>query len=182
MKAPHSKHGALGQPPQAQSAHKAQDRAKDKAQDKAQGMALIEALVASLVLAVGLTAATRLTLHTLTTASDTRQRTVALALALDAMDCHQSGRAGCPLQSATAVQGTTYILQSQVQMRPGLALVDLQVRVQWPAVGPALGAAGIGSGGGSGAGPTGQAQPHMGELVLHSSRDAVPSWHGVSSP
>jgi hypothetical protein len=141
-------------------------------------MALIEALVASLVLAVGLTAATRLSLHTLTTASDTRQRTVALALALDAMDCHQSGRAGCPLHSATTVQGTTYSLQSQMQTRPGLALEDLQVRVQWPALGPALGAAGIGFGGG----PTGQAQPHMGELVLHSSRDAVSVWHGVSSP
>ncbi len=51
-----------------------------------QGMALIEALVASLVLAIGLTAATRLTLHTLYIASETRQHTVGLALALDAMD------------------------------------------------------------------------------------------------
>ena len=100
-------------------------------------MALIEALVASAVLGIGLLAATRLTLYTLNTASDTRQRTVALTLALDAMDCHQSGRAGCPLQTSTTVQGTTYSLQSQVQTRPGLALEDLQVRVQWPAVGPA---------------------------------------------
>jgi type II secretory pathway pseudopilin PulG len=145
-------------------------------------MALIEALVASAVLGIGLAAATRLTLHTLHTASDTRQRTVALALALDAMDCHQSGRAGCVLQATTTVQGTTFKLQSQVQTRPGLALEDLQVRVQWPSVGPALrpalGAAGAGFGGHS---PS-QAQPRMGELTLNSSRDAVPAWLGVSLP
>jgi Tfp pilus assembly protein PilV len=144
----------------------------------AQGMALIEALVASAVLGIGLAAATRLTLHTLHTASDTRQRTVALALALDAMDCHQSGRAGCALQASTTVQGTTFNLQSQVQTRPGLALEDLQVRVQWPSAGPELGAAG----GGFGGNLPGQAQPRMGELTLHSSRDAVPGWLGVSLP
>jgi hypothetical protein len=145
-------------------------------------MALIEALVASLVLAVGLTAATRLTLHTLYIASDTRQHTVALALALDAMECHQSGRAGCPLQTSTTVQGTTYSLQSQLQTRPGLAMEDLQVLIQWPTIGPPLGARGVSLGGGSGAGSPGQTQQRMGELVLHSSRDAVPAWLGVSLP
>ena len=148
----------------------------------AQGMALIEALVASALLGIGLAAATRLTLHTLHTASDTRQRTVALALALDAMDCHQSGRAGCVLQATTTVQGTTFKLQSQVQTRPGLALEDLQVRVQWPSVGPALGPALGATGGGFGGNSPGQAQPRMGELTLHSSRDAVPAWLGVSLP
>ena len=147
-----------------------------------QGMALIEALVASAVLGIGLAAATRLTLHTLHTASDTRQRTVALALALDAMDCHQSGRAGCALQASTTVQGTTFNLQSQMQMRPGLALEDLQVRVQWPSVGPALGPALGAAGAGFGGNSPGQAQPSMGELTLHSSRDAVPAWLGVSLP
>ncbi len=141
-------------------------------------MALIEALVASAVLGIGLVAAARLTMYTLNTASDTRQHTVALTLALDAMDCHQSGRSGCPLQTSVKVQGTTYSLQSQLQMRPGLALEDLQVRVQWPAVGPALSAVGVGLGAGS----PGQAQPRIGELVLHSSRDAVPAWLGVSLP
>jgi type II secretory pathway pseudopilin PulG len=141
-------------------------------------MALIEALVASAVLGIGLAAATRLTLHTLLTASETRQHTVALALALDAMDCLQSSRSGCSLQASTTVQGTTYRIQSQVQTRSGLALEDLQVRVQWPTVGPTLGATGGGFGGNS----TGQAQPRMGELTLHSSRDAVPAWLGVSLP
>jgi hypothetical protein len=107
---------------------------------------------------------------------------VGLALALDAMDCHQSGRAGCPLQTATTVQGTTYSLYSQVQKRHGLALDDLQVRVQWPAVGPALGKAGGGFGGGSSGSLPGETEPRMGELVLHSSRDAVPGWLGVSLP
>lgn len=153
-------------------------RSRFTPRDSAQGMALIEALVASAVLGIGLLAATRLTLYTLNTASDTRQHTVALSLALDVMDCHQSGRTGCPLQTSATVQGTTYSLQSQVQTRPGLALEDLQVRVQWPAVGPALGAAE----GGLGTGSPGQAQPRMGELVLHSSRDAVPAWLGVSLP
>ena len=166
MKAASAKCRAPGQPSHANSGR------------TAQGMALIEALVASAVLGIGLAAATRLTLHTLLTASDTRQHTVALALALDAMDCHQSGHAGCALQASTTVQGTTYHLQSQVQTRPGLALEDLQVRVQWPTVGAALGAAGGGFGGNS----SGQAQQRMGELTLHSSRDAVPAWLGVSLP
>ena len=166
MKIPASKRSVHAQPPHANPPR------------KTQGMALIEALVASLVLAMGLTAATRLTLHTLYMASDTRQYTVALALALDAMDCHQSGRAGCPLQTSTAIQAMTYSLQIQVQTRPGLALEDLQVRVQWPAMGPAWGAAGVGLSAGS----PGQTQPRMGELVLYSSRDAVPSWLGVSLP
>jgi type II secretory pathway pseudopilin PulG len=166
MKAASSKHRAPGQSPDGMS------------ERRAQGMALIEALVASAVLGIGLAAATRLTLHTLHTASDTRQRTVALALALDAMDCHQSGRAACAFQASTTVQGTTFNLQSQVQTRPGLTLEDLQVRVQWPSVGPALGAAGGNFGGNS----LGQAQPRMGELTLHSSRDAVPAWLGVSLP
>lgn len=152
----------------------------------AQGMALIEALLASAVLGIGLATATRLTLHTLHTASDTRQRTVALALALDAMDCHQSGRANCALQVATTVQGTSYSLQVQLQTRPGLAMEDLLVRVQWPTVGPALGATGGNLGGGfdgsSGAGSSGQTQSRMGELTLNSSRDAVPTWLGVSLP
>lgn len=152
--------------------------ASSASRDSARGIALIEALVASAVLGIGMVAATRLTLYTLHTASDTRQHTVALTLALDAMDCHQSGRTGCPLQTSTTVQGTIYNLQSQVQTRPGLALEDLQVRVQWPAVGPVLGTVR----GGFGAGSPGQAQPRMGELVLHSSRDAVPAWLGVSLP
>lgn len=141
-----------------------------------QGMALMEALVASAVLGMGLMAATRLTLYTLHTAHDTRQHTVALALALDLMDCHQSGRADCPLQTSTTVQGTTYSLQSQMQTRPGLALEDLQVRVQWPSAGP-FGRQAIGR-----MGSLGPAQERTGELVLHSSRDAVPAWLGVSLP
>jgi type II secretory pathway pseudopilin PulG len=147
-----------------------------------QGMALIEALVASAVLGIGLAAATRLTLHALHTASDTRQRTVAMVLALDAMDCHQSGRTGCALQVSSMVQGTAYSLQVQLQTRPGLALEDLRVRVQWPTAGPGLGTSGQASGEGAGASSPGQVQPRMGELVLHSSRDAVPAWLGVSLP
>jgi type II secretory pathway pseudopilin PulG len=170
MKASSTKCRAPGQPPHA------------KSRRTAQGMALIEALVASAVLGIGLAAATRLTLHTLHTASDTRQRTLALALALDAMDCHQTGRAGCALQATSTVQGTTFNLQSQVQTRPGLALEDMQVRVQWPSVGPALGPALGAKGGGFGGNSLGQAQPRMGEITLHSSRDAVPAWLGVSLP
>jgi type II secretory pathway pseudopilin PulG len=174
MSTPFGKHHALNWSPHTPSRR------------RLQGMALIEALVASAVLGIGLAAATRLTLHTLHTASDTRQRTVALALALDAMDCHQSGRTGCALQVSNTVQGTAYRLQVQLQTRPGLAMEDLLVRVQWPTVGPALGTVsgslGGGIGGGSGAGAAGQAQPRTGELVVHSSRDAVPVWLGVSLP
>ena len=170
MSTPFGKHRALN------------DSTHTPSRRKLQGMALIEALVASAVLGTGLAAATRLTLHTLHTASDTRQRTVALALALDAMDCHQSGRTGCALQVSSMVQGTAYRLQVQLQTRPGLALEDLRVRVQWPTAGPGLSTSGGGSGEGAGASSPGQAQPRMGELVLHSSRDAVPVWLGVSLP
>lgn len=138
------------------------------------GMALIEALMATAVLGAGLAAATRLTLHTLQTAHDTRQHTIALALALDAMECHQSGRSACTVQTSIVVLGTTYSLYSQLQARPGLALVDLQVRVQWPAMGLRAGAVPDGS---AGHGPLGTR-----ELMIYSSRDAVPSWVGVSSP
>lgn len=140
------------------------------------GMALIEVLVASAVLGIGLMGATRLTLHALQTASDTRQHTVAHALAVDAMKCQQSGRTDCALSASVTVQGTTYTVQSQLRPRADLALVDLQVRVQWPAVGriPA-GLAGTSS-------AAADSGPRMGELVLHSSRDEIPAWVGVSSP
>lgn len=137
------------------------------------GMALIEALVASAVLGIGLAGATRLTMHALQTASDTRQNAVAHALAVDAMECHQSGRADCPLTTRVTVQGTAYTLQSQLQPRPDLALVDLQVRAQWPALGR------IPAGVNGAEGASGQ---RMGELVLYTSRDEVPAWVGVSSP
>lgn len=139
-------------------------------------MALIEALVAAAVLGIGLTGATRLTLHALQTASDTRQFTVAHALAVDAMECHQSGRAGCALNASLSVQGTTYKLQTQLQARAGMGLVDLRIRVQWPAVrhpsaGPNIAESTAGTSG-----------AHTGELVLYTSRDEVPAWVGVSSP
>ncbi|MEY3612944.1 MAG: hypothetical protein RJB14_2666 [Pseudomonadota bacterium] len=142
------------------------------------GMALIEALVASAVLGLGLVAATRLTLHTLHTASDTRQRTVALVLASEAMDCLQSRRSGCILQTSTTVQGTDYTLSSEVQTRPGLALEDLKVRVQWPTAGPSV----VTLGGNFGVLPRNQTVQPIAELTLSSSRDAVPTWHGVSLP
>ena len=152
--------------------------ARSKSIGASQGMALIEALVASAVLGMGLVAATRLTLYAQHTANDTRQHTVAMALALDAIDCHQSGRGNCPMHTSATVQGTTYSLQCQIQPRPGLALEDLQVTVQWPTAGPSLGR----TAGSMGMGSHRQAQERIGELVLHSSRDVVPAWLGVSLP
>ena len=141
---------------------------------RAQGMALIEALVASAVLGMGLTAAMRLSLHTLQTASETRQHSVALALALDAMDCHQAARTDCALESSHTLQGTTYSVQTRIQNRTGLALEDLMVHVQWTRGGRTLG---------KGAGQTSGPSPTPGgEISLHSSRDAVPAWLGVSLP
>ena len=135
------------------------------------GMALIEALVASAVLGIGLAGATRLTLHALQTASDTRQHTVAQALGADAMECLQSGRALCEMNQVVTVQGTRYTLQSQLRPRAELALLDIEVRVQWPAMGRA-----------QASGPNGTSAQGTGQLVLHSSRDQVPAWVGVSLP
>jgi Tfp pilus assembly protein PilV len=139
-------------------------------------MALIEALVASAVLGIGMAGAMRLTLHALQTASDTRQHTVAHALAVDAMECLQSGATDCVLSDSRTVQGTTYAMQSQQQPRADLALVDLQVLVQWPAAGRTSPSTSAVS---NTAAASGQ---RLGELMLHSSRDQVPSWVGVSSP
>lgn len=145
-------------------------------QKRFQGMALIEALVASAVMGIGLAGATRLTLYTLQTAGDTRQQGVAHALGVDAMACHQSGRALCVMNQAVTVQGTTYTLQSQLSPRAELALVDIEVRVQWPALGRAQsdpnGGAALSTGTGQG----------VGQLILYSSRDQVPTWLGVSLP
>lgn len=140
---------------------------------RVQGMALMESLVASAVLGIALAGATRLSLHTLQTATDTRQHTVANALAQDRLECLHAARTDCTHPTTVTVQGTTYKVQALAQARTGLALVDLHVRVQWSAVAhtPALGTAQ--------AGPNASRQ---GELVLHSSRDEVPSWLGVSLP
>lgn len=136
----------------------------------ARGMALIEALVASAVLGIGLAGATRLTLHSLQTASETRQQGVAQVLGGHAMGCHQSGRLDCEFNSSVTVQGTTYTLQSQLSARSGLALEDIEVRVQWPIQrrSPISGAA-TASGG-------------TAQIVLYSSRDQVPAWLGLFLP
>lgn len=137
----------------------------------AQGMALLEALVASAVLGMGLAVAVRLTLHALQTASDTRQHTVAHVLAVSAMECHISARASCELTQEVTVQGTRYSLQSQLRPRAGWALVDIEVRIQWPAVSPVQTSS-----------ATEATAQRIGQLVLHSSRDQVPAWVGVSLP
>jgi hypothetical protein len=145
-------------------------------QKRFQGMALIEALVASAVMGIGLAGATRLTLHTLQTAGDTRQQGLANTLGVNAMECHQSGRALCVMDQAVTVQGTTYTLQSQLSPRADLALVDIEVRVQWPTLGRAQSDPNAGAALSTG---TGQG---LGQLILYSSRDQVPIWLGVSLP
>lgn len=144
---------------------------------RARGMALVEALVASAVLGIGLAGATRLTWHALQTASDTRQHTVAQALGVNAMECLQFGLSPCEMTQEVTVQGTRYTLQSQLRQRADLALLDLEVRVQWSAVGrtPASGPSGVSA-------ITGGTAQQTGQLVLHSSRDEVPTWLGVSLP
>lgn len=143
---------------------------------RAQGMALIEALVAAAVMGIGLAGATRLTLHTLQTASDTRQQGVAQTLGADAMACHQSAHSLCLMKQEVWVQGTTYTLQSQLSPRPDLALVDIEVRVQWPALVRAQPE------------PTGanalsaSTPPRLDQVILNSSFDQVPTWLGVSLP
>jgi hypothetical protein len=131
-------------------------------------------LVASAVLGIGLAGAIRLSLHALQTATDTRQHMVATLLATEAMDCLQSGRSWCEMNQQTTVQGTPYSLTSQLRPRPGLALEDIEVQVHWPTQGKILAS----EQGEQNAG-TGQ---NRAQLSLHSSRDQVPAWLGVSSP
>lgn len=138
------------------------------------GIALIEALVASAVLSIGLAGATRLTLHTLQAASDTRQHALAHILAIDAMDCLQSDRAFCHIQQVTTLQGTDYTVKSALRPRPGLAMEDIEVQVLWPTLGRTHASGNLASGT--------ETNQRTEKLVLHGSRDHVPAWVGVSLP
>jgi Tfp pilus assembly protein PilV len=126
-------------------------------------MALIETLVASAVLGIGMAGAVQLAVQSLQTATDTRQRITAHGLALDLMECHQSGRTGCPMNDQVTLQ-TPYTRTVSLVPRPGLALMDLTVTVQWS--------------GAARSGATGDTP----QLVLRSSRATVPLWVGVSLP
>lgn len=139
-----------------------------------QGMALMEALVASAILGIGLAGATRLTLQTLQVADDTRQHTMAQSLGADVMACHQSGRADCGMQQVVTLQGTRYTVQSLVRARAGTALMDIEVRIQWQSLAAAK------NPGMRSLSPENVPSPN--QLVLHSSRDEVPAWLGVSLP
>jgi len=127
------------------------------------GMAMIEALVASLVLGIGMMGAVQLTLQGLHTAADTHQRITAHGLALDAMECHQSARTGCPLNDQITAQ-TVFTRTVTLTPRAGLALTDITVTVQWTS-----------------AARSGTAS-NATQLVLHSSRASVALWLGVSLP
>lgn len=128
------------------------------------GMAMVEALVASAVLGVGMMGAVQLTTQGLQTATDTRQRLLAHGLAMDAMECHQSLRADCPVNDQTTAQATPFTRRVELTPRAGMSLTDITVTVQWPGIAQA-GNAGV-----------------TRQLVLRSSRAAVPVWVGVSLP
>lgn len=128
------------------------------------GMAMVEALVASAVLGVGMMGAVQLATQGLQTATDTRQRLLAHSLAMDAMDCHQSLRPNCPVNDQTTAQATPFTRRVELTPRASASLTDITVTVQWPGAARA-GTAGTPS-----------------QLVLRSSRAAVPIWVGVSLP
>lgn len=93
------------------------------------GMALIEALIAAAILGVGLLGATQLTLRTLQTAIDTRQRHVAQTLAEEALDCVASGGL-CSVSETLDIQGVRYTRTVQLTpFSPGL--MDVRVTVDW---------------------------------------------------
>lgn len=141
------------------------------------GMVLIEVLVASAVLGIGLAGATRLTLLALNTATDTRQHTTAHSLALDALACPQAGRTDCPANDQVTVQGTRYTRQTRWQARPGLALTDVSVTVQWT---PTLRVGPDTANTFSPSNPSSSAD--TAQISLHTSISQVPTWVGVSSP
>lgn len=127
------------------------------------GMALVETLVASAVLGIGMMGAVQLAVQSMQTATDTRERITAHGLALDVMECHQSGRTSCPMSDQVELQ-TLYTRTASLVPRAGLALVDITVTVEW------TGAARNGTAG------------NPAQLVLRSSRATVPLWLGVSLP
>lgn len=128
------------------------------------GMVMIEALVASAILGVGMAGAVQLTTQGLHTAIDTRQRLLAHGLAMDAMECHQAQRPDCPMNDQTTTQTSNFSRRVELTPRAGLSLIDITITVQWPSAARA-----------DSAGTPSQ-------LVLRSSRAAVPIWVGVSLP
>lgn len=127
------------------------------------GMALVETLVASAVLGIGMMGAVQLAVQSMQTATDTRQRITAHSLALDMMECHQSGRSGCPISDEMDLE-TRYTRTASLAPRPGMALVDITVTIQW-----------------TGTARNGAAS-NLAQLILRSSRATVPLWVGVSLP
>lgn len=125
------------------------------------GMAMVEALVASAVLGLGLLGATRLTIHALDAALQTRQEVRARALAADALGCAIARTEPCPAAEQVTQQGVTYTVQLQ---RKALdeALAEVSVRVQW-----------------SDGRSRGQGQR---SVNWRSRVSAMPDWVGVSSP
>jgi Tfp pilus assembly protein PilV len=97
---------------------------------KQDGMAMVEALVASALLGLGLLGATRLTLHALDAALQTRQEMHAHALVAEALDCAVAHLQPCPNPTQRQYQGMTYTLEITRQPVDAL-LTHIQVRVQW---------------------------------------------------
>jgi len=97
---------------------------------KCTGMAMVEALVASSLLALGLLGATRLTIHALHAALQTRQEVQALALAIEALDCAAARLSTCPTTTLRQQQGSTYRL-ALTSTPMNASLSEVQAQVQW---------------------------------------------------
>jgi Tfp pilus assembly protein PilV len=121
------------------------------------GMAMVEALVASALLGLGLLGATRLTLHALDAALQTRQEVHAHALLAEALDCAIARLEPCT--SSAQHQGMTYTLEITRQPVDAF-LTHIQARVQWSS---------------RSTGPR-----H--EFTGYTRVSAMPDWVGVSSP
>ena len=124
-------------------------------------MALVEALVATSLLGVGLLGATRLVVHALEAARQTRLQEQAQALARDTLDCAMARTTPCPAANTVTWRGVAYTVELQTApLEPHRT--DITVQVRWQA------------------GTRRSAPPS--QLTVRTQVSDLPDWVGVSSP
>ena len=124
-------------------------------------MALVEALVATSLLGMGLLGATRLVVHALDAARQTRLQEHAQALAHDTLDCAMARATPCPPADAVTWQGVAFTVELQtIPLQPHRTDITIQVRWQ--------------------TGTHRSAPP--GRLTVRTQVSDLPDWVGVSSP
>jgi len=124
---------------------------------KTRGMVLLETLVAASLLGLGLLSAIRLSAYVDQMLRQMRQENLALALALEALDCATTSHSECPALQTRQDDPLVFVATLQLQtLEPNL--LEARVQVHWQ---------------------DGDVERQL-ERLTHLS--TLPDWVGVSSP